>query len=763
MIFTLDGLAGIMVEDNTTYTINSRFNVDRAKVVFQCLDIVKEHCSGGKKLDALVPQLKYIINYGKLSGTTLKFSTKHKTSGSKGMGRLTVQNGYNYVQITRPVRHFMAEGIYSDHDIVNCHPVIARQLMDLFGIDGSPLDQWNANREQYFQRMIQASCHKLTRDDCKTLGFVFLYRGNLDYTFQKLGLVEGISDIYKVAEGCLSAMNQLSDKVQARFPAVWDQLYSNPTKDDPRAGKFSSFMQHIERHLALICYHTALKDFGYEVGDFAHDGLFLCKEGKPIENPEPYHRACERNIESKTGLRVQLVSKTVVADPWFNALLENPELLQNVESQYDILKAKFEETHCKIINMAQFALLTTEGYKFMKREQLKTAYEHLLVKGKTTSKGSGPFINAWLCDPNIKTYENANVYPPGTVCPPNTLNLWQPFAVEKITDYTTVSIDKILDHIKNVLCKGDNLIYEYVLDWISGLFVEPSKKGPILVWISKPGVGKTIFMEFLKALLGTHLYFETSDPNRDVWGAHNVSIAGKLLVNISEAGKADVAKSLGKLKALVTDPTITLNPKGKDQYVQNSYHHFIWTTNNMDPIPTDNDDRRTVLIRCSDEMIGNYEYFNELTKLTENPNVQRSFYDYLLTRPKSAPLLSTKLPVTAFGRALRENNDEPVENWLKDYLCTLDPNTQVAKFLLKDALMLFDAWAQENNTNSLSTRSLKKQLTCLDLPDYKEYKSGGQIKISFDAIGARRLFKINDDECFQDKPDDTTCMCPEQE
>ena len=60
----------------------------------------------------------------------------------------------------------------------------------------------------------------------------------------------------------------------------------------------------------------------------------------------------------------------------------------------------------------------------------------------------------------------------------------------------------------------------------------------------------------------------------------------------------------------------------------NEYADFFTTTNKDDPIDTKHDDRRNVIIRASDEKIGDKEYFNMMRKLLNNKCVLRTCFYY---------------------------------------------------------------------------------------------------------------------------------------
>jgi phage/plasmid-associated DNA primase len=91
------------------------------------------------------------------------------------------------------------------------------------------------------------------------------------------------------------------------------------------------------------------------------------------------------------------------------------------------------------------------------------------------------------------------------------------------------------------------------------------------------------------------------------------------LVNLNELEKKASVEHEGKVKGLITDPMMTINQKGVNQFKIKSYHRFIAFTNKDDPIKTSGDDRRNFIIRSSDELIPKTEYQNNLKELSRTP------------------------------------------------------------------------------------------------------------------------------------------------
>ena len=108
--------------------------------------------------------------------------------------------------------------------------------------------------------------------------------------------------------------------------------------------------------------------------------------------------------------------------------------------------------------------------------------------------------------------------------------------------------------------------------------------------------------------------------------------------------------------------------KGVNQYPIDSYYHrFLITTNKSEPINTSHDDRRNVIIRSSDELCGNKEYYNELHKYLDDINVIKTCYEYFKALPGLDKFGTIPLPTTEYHNNLKQLSSSPIENWLKDF------------------------------------------------------------------------------------------------
>lgn len=338
---------------------------------------------------------------------------------------------------------------------------------------------------------------------------------------------------------------------------------------------------------------------------------------------------------------------------------------------YAEMKIEFEKTHFKVIDTALFMTIhDNDDINIQNKQSLLVSYEHLrfekIVKGEIVSIG---FIAEWLKDPSIRRYDSADVYPPDQVCPPNIFNMWIPFAMEKVNEWThhQVGLDAFRNHIL-IMCNNEKHIANYFELWIAQMIQYPSIKTICPTIISAQGAGKGSTMQGLIGMLGqSKVLNEMTNPSRDVWGNFNSLMKQAFLVNVDELSGKDSRDASGQIKALIKSKTISINSKGQAPVIINSYHRFLNTTNNSDPVSVSKDDRRNCVIRASDELLGNTVYFKKLYELLADVNVIKTCYEYFKSLTGADNFNALDIPHTSYHEEMSELSVSPIESWLHDY------------------------------------------------------------------------------------------------
>jgi hypothetical protein len=196
-------------------------------------------------------------------------------------------------------------------------------------------------------------------------------------------------------------------------------------------------------------------------------------------------------------------------------------------------------------------------------------------------------------------------------------------------------------------------------------------------------------------MLGESKILETKTPSRDVWGQFNGIMADAFLVNLNEMENKQTINAEGQITSLITDTQMTISKKGTNQFSINSYHHFIITTNKENPIGTTKDDRRKLIIRSSDEFVGNREYFNKIYALLENVEFIRTCYDYFKGYNLSEYDYKN-IPKTEHQEDIQMLSTSAPEQWLEAF--TRENRNEESFELLGGVVFnLFMGWYGENN------------------------------------------------------------------
>ena len=118
---------------------------------------------------------------------------------------------------------------------------------------------------------------------------------------------------------------------------------------------------------------------------------------------------------------------------------------------------------------------------------------------------------------------------------------------------------------------------EMGLDYLQLLYLKPLARLPILLFVSKErNTGKTTFLNFLKAIFGSNMTFNT---NEDFRSQFNSDWMNKLIIAVDEA-LLDRKEDSERIKNLSTAMSFKAEAKGKDRNEVEFFAKFILNSNN---------------------------------------------------------------------------------------------------------------------------------------------------------------------------------------
>jgi hypothetical protein len=656
---------------------------------------------------------------------TRLYSYTQKTPLEVG-GRLYCGNSLQ--GLGKQFRGFLCDGITTDIDMKNAHPVIARYLCKLNGIPCPNLNYYIENRDEVLAGF---------GSDGKEL---FLKALNDDKPNKK-----ETSKVFKdFDKECKDIQKQITELEEYKHI-----VNSVPdTKIYNWLGSAFNRIMCVYENKILQSLISILNKKQIKICALCFDGLLMY--GNHYDDAELLKDITLQINEQWVGLNMKWSYKQHSTDIFMPDEWVVPERIAVDENlSFEAVSQKFETNHCKIINKGVFIKSDGDDNIVMSRQHLKTAYENMTYKKEREVNGetvveNANFMESWLFNnPTQRCYNDIGVFPPGLECPSKVFNMWRPFAMESVTEYEERSVerDTILNHIK-ILCGNDDEVYSYLIKWIAQMIQFPAVKTICPVLISNEGAGKGTLMKLFAKMLGTSKVFETTNPSRDIWGDFNCRMANTFLINLNELSKKETLESEGRIKGLITDASLTINNKNANQYDIQSFHRFIITTNKEEPINTSKTDRRKLIIRSSDEKCGDKEYFKILHNYIEDMNVIKTMYEFFKNMNEVEHFMSIPIPETEYHEQLKELSANPIESWLLHFV-TQNQDLETVELTTARAFELFNDWCLEAGVKyDCSSMQFSVRLTRLNLKGISKKKTNTCNKTVFDITILKKHFEM---------------------
>lgn len=277
-----------------------------------------------------------------------------------------------------------------------------------------------------------------------------------------------------------------------------------------------------------------------------------------------------------------------------------------------------------------------------------TAFKHFLQNTSIQLPNmKKPVTHAeyWLSHPKRLTYEGVTFSPNEDKA--GYFNYWQGFSCDAVEG----DCSKFLKHTKDIICAGDETLYNYVLAFLANIVQCPEQKpGTAIAIRGKQGTGKSMWMKYFASLIEP--YCVTSNSPRETAGQFNGHLQYCLLLHAEEGFFAGDKPMEAKLKDLITNDQINIEQKHKEIYSLNNYIRFVVTSNSSWLIPAGLEERRFLVLEAQPIHIQDTKYFGALRYEMQNGGKEALLHhllNYDLSEidlrkiPKTAALLEQKI------------------------------------------------------------------------------------------------------------------------
>lgn len=243
------------------------------------------------------------------------------------------------------------------------------------------------------------------------------------------------------------------------------------------------------------------------------------------------------------------------------------------------------------------------------------------------------------------------------------LNTWRGWPMEPKKG----SCDRLLE-LLHYLCsleKNSEEIYEWLLCWMAYPLQNPGAKMSSAVIMHGPqGTGKSTIFQTLSKIYGDYATVLNQRGLEDKFNADWVDT--KLFLLAEEVvTRAEMWHIKNELKELVTGDWVRVNGKFAGAYRQRNHINIAYLSNEGQPLPLENDDRRHCVVWTPPEL--SPEYYEEVQQELASGGIQ-AFYHHLMSLDLSGFHSKRRPPDTQAKRNLIDLSRPSEERFLLDWI-----------------------------------------------------------------------------------------------
>ncbi len=380
------------------------------------------------------------------------------------------------------------------------------------------------------------------------------------------------------------------------------------------------------------------------------------------------HVLAQKRSQQYAARQIQRAREEAI-NPWLRKLNEEHAVIEDIGGR------------CRVISEVMDHALRRTRISRQSFDDFRNRYMHIQVvvgKDKDGNEVKMQLGKWWLQNEDRRQYRSI-VFSPGHEVT-DSFNLWQGFACEAKPG----DCSKLLAHIKDNVCRGNEEYNTYLLNWFAAAVQAPDSPGQVaIVMRGRMGTGKSFAIKAFGSLWGRH-FLQVSDPKHLV-GSFNAHLRDCVVLFGDEAFYAGDKKHESILKTMVTEEMIMIEGKGVDAEASPNYVHLLMASNSEWVVPAGADERRFFVLDVGDGKIQDKGYFAAMQKELDNGG-REALLHFLLSRDL------TGFDVRHFPKteALQEQK-----------VMSLSPEEAWWFEKLMDGIILNDVWDVEVNKNDL--------------------------------------------------------------
>jgi hypothetical protein len=276
---------------------------------------------------------------------------------------------------------------------------------------------------------------------------------------------------------------------------------------------------------------------------------------------------------------------------------------------------------CVVINQTIDPVFNRPDISFSSKGDFLNMYANRKIKNPDAPTKQVPIGKLWWESPDRKQYEGLIFEPQKNF--DGYYNLWRGFSVVPKEGNWTL-MERL---IREAISSGNEARYKYILAWMARIVQDPGGQRPGVAFVmrGRQGVGKGKFATEFGTLIGDH-FLQVAQAGQ-VTGRFNTHLKDCVVLFVDEGFWAGDKQAEGVIKNLVTEPTITVEPKGKDLFKVKNNVNIVIASNSDWVVPAGLEERRFFTVDVDDCFKGDYDFFKKLTAEMDNGGRAAMLYD----------------------------------------------------------------------------------------------------------------------------------------
>lgn len=213
----------------------------------------------------------------------------------------------------------------------------------------------------------------------------------------------------------------------------------------------------------------------------------------------------------------------------------------------------------------------------------------------------------WLRNAGRLTYKGVVFVPNGPPVIEDHVNLWQGFSVKPERGQW----GRMQEHIYEVLAAKDDRVNAYILNWLAFAVQYPAQQAEVaLAFKGGFGTGKGVLGRAMCRIFGPHGLHISETAH--LTGKFNAHFQMCCFLFADEAIAPQDKRAEGVLKRLITEDTLTIEPKGINAFQVDNHLHVMEASNHDWMAQAGEKERRLVLQEVTEQNQQKEEYFTPL-------------------------------------------------------------------------------------------------------------------------------------------------------